>query len=247
MPVINLPSPCERGTVILVSGERGAGKTAALLRVREAALDAGLTAGGFLSVARFAGGEKVGIDVMDAATGSLHSLAELGEGGVLRTGRYRFHPAARLAAIRLDARLTTRDAFARPGKSEPNRLPLEDFGKTLIPKECGSTNPGKGSVAFWRPAAAWDGKQVVTAFDFGWRNRRNANDITYVIALNRVGPDQPNFASSMSSVVASTTRADQAVANPALAAGPDGQVLLVYEHDRGVDRQTIQALAVGKK
>ncbi len=156
-------------------------------------------------------------------------------------------PAARLAAIRLDARLTTRDAFARPGKSEPNRLPLEDFGKTLIPKECGSTNPGKGSVAFWRPAAAWDGKQVVTAFDFGWRDRRDANAITYVIAFNRVGPDQPAFASSASSIVASTARADQAVANPALAAGPDGQVLLVYEHDRGVDRQTIRAMAVGEK
>jgi len=107
MPVINLPSPCERGTVILVSGERGAGKTAALLRVREAALDAGLTAGGFLSVARFAGGEKVGIDVMDAATGALHPLAELGEGGVLRTGRYRFHPAGIAAGLR----------FARAGQS----------------------------------------------------------------------------------------------------------------------------------
>jgi len=107
MPVINLPSPCERGTVILVSGERGAGKTAALLRVREAALDAGLTAGGFLSVARFAGGEKVGIDVMDAATGSLHPLAELGEGGVLRTGRYRFHPAGIAAGL----------CFARAGQS----------------------------------------------------------------------------------------------------------------------------------
>jgi len=155
-------------------------------------------------------------------------------------------PAARLAAIRLDARLTTRDAFARPGKSEPNRLPLEDFAKTLIPKECGSLNPGKGSVAFWRPAAAWDGKQVVTAFDFGWRNRRDANAITYVIALNRVGPDQSAFTSPASTVVASTTRADQAVANPALAAGSDGQVLLVYEHDQGVDRQTIRALAVGR-
>ena len=34
MPVISLPSPYRRGSVILVSGERGAGKTAALLHVR---------------------------------------------------------------------------------------------------------------------------------------------------------------------------------------------------------------------
>ena len=100
MPVSNLPSLYERGMVILVSGERGAGKTAALLRVRGAALDAGLTTGGFLSVARFAEGEKVGIDVMDAATGALQPLAEVGEGGVLRTGRYRFRAAGIAAGLR---------------------------------------------------------------------------------------------------------------------------------------------------
>ncbi len=100
MPVSNLPSHCKRGTVILVSGERGAGKTAALLRVRGAALSAGLVTGGFLSVARFAEGEKVGIDVMDAATGALHPLAEVGEGGVLSTGHYRFHPAGIAAGLR---------------------------------------------------------------------------------------------------------------------------------------------------
>ena len=100
MASINLPSPYRRGTVILVSGERGAGKTAALLCVRKAALAAGLTAGGFLSVARFAEGEKVGIDVLDAATGALYPLAEVGEGGAIRTGRYRFHPAGIVAGLR---------------------------------------------------------------------------------------------------------------------------------------------------
>ncbi|MEB2286943.1 MAG: hypothetical protein OZ934_02415 [Anaerolineae bacterium] len=100
MPVSNLPSPRERGTTILISGERGAGKTTALLRVRAAALGAGLSAGGFLSVARFAGDEKVGIDVLDAATGALHPLAEVGEGGALRTGVYRFHPAGIAAGLR---------------------------------------------------------------------------------------------------------------------------------------------------
>jgi hypothetical protein len=91
---------------MLVSGERGAGKTAALLRARQAALAAGLRTGGFLSVARFAAGEKVGIDVMDAASGALHPLAEVGEGGALRTGRYRFHPAGIAAGLR----------FARAGQ-----------------------------------------------------------------------------------------------------------------------------------
>jgi hypothetical protein len=43
-------------------------------------------------------------------------------------------------------------------------------------------------------------------------------------------------------VWASTARADQAVANPALAAAPEGKALLVYEHDQAIDRQLIEAL-----
>lgn len=91
--------------VILVSGWRRVGKTTLLLRLREAAIGAGRSAGGFLSVARFEGGEKTGIDLMDASSGAVIPLARYTvnppeDPGVIRIGPYVFDPAAMDAALR---------------------------------------------------------------------------------------------------------------------------------------------------
>ena len=123
----------------------------------------------------------------------------------------------------------------------PNRLPVEELSKTLMPENTGTLNPGKGAVAFWRPTAAFDGRHVVVATDFGWRARNRPNDITYVIAANRLAPHGKAFLEPKSLVLASTQRADQSVANPALIAGPGGETLLLYEHDTAIDRQVIEA------
>jgi nucleoside-triphosphatase THEP1 len=100
--MFTLPAPDETGVVILISGGRRAGKTTVLLKVREAAVR--LRMGGFLSVARFEDGEKTGIDLMDAATGEVMPLAvaESSPQGTegIRTGHYRFHPAALAAGLR---------------------------------------------------------------------------------------------------------------------------------------------------
>ncbi|HML22781.1 MAG TPA: nucleoside-triphosphatase [Aggregatilinea sp.] len=101
---IMLPS-APRG-VLLISGWRRAGKTTLLLRLREAALGAGLTVGGFLSPERSHNGEKVGIDLLDVATGERVSLATVGGEGAVRTGHYTFDPAALDAGLR----------FARAGQ-----------------------------------------------------------------------------------------------------------------------------------
>lgn len=101
MVSLDLPGPDRRGIVVLVSGWRRVGKTTALLAARAAALDARLSVGGFLSVARIdAHGEKTGIDLMDAATGAVVPLATLGGDGPVRTGRYAFDPAALEAGLR---------------------------------------------------------------------------------------------------------------------------------------------------
>lgn len=85
------PSFQKSPLVILVTGWRQAGKTTLLLKLREAALGAGLSVGGFLSVARFGdGGEKIGIDVMDVKSGEQVPLAMSQDGGAVRTGKYRF-------------------------------------------------------------------------------------------------------------------------------------------------------------
>ena len=148
--------------------------------------------------------------------------------------------APRLAAVRLDAKLQTRDAFAKPHSKEPDRLPVVNLQKSLMPENTSTLNPGKGSLAFWRPAAAFDGRQVVAATDFGWRDRRDADAITYVIAVSRVAREGARFVDPPCRVAASTRRADQAVANPALVAGPGGEVLLLYERDQALDRQAVE-------
>lgn len=148
--------------------------------------------------------------------------------------------APRLAAVRLNRELETSDAFAKPHSKDPDRLPVEDLSKTLMPENTTTLNPGKGAVAFWQPAAALDGRHVVIATDFGWRDRRDPNAISYVVAVNRLDAGAAKFAQPACRVVASSRRADQAVANPALAAGPNREVLLAYEHDEAMDRQVIE-------
>jgi len=149
--------------------------------------------------------------------------------------------APRLAAVRLDADLQTADAFAKPHSQQPDRLPVVPLDKRLMPEGTGTLNPGKGAVAFWRPAAAFNGREVVVATDFGWRERRDANAIARVIAVNRLAPGAPRFTQPACTIAASTDRADQSVANPALIAGPAGETLLLYEQDESVDRQVIES------
>jgi nucleoside-triphosphatase THEP1 len=96
---INLPAPDQHGAIILVTGDRRSGKTTLLLRLRLAAQAHGLSTGGILSVARFAGAEKVGIDIMDAATGTVRPLAVVGTGGPIHTGHYRFEPSGIAAGL----------------------------------------------------------------------------------------------------------------------------------------------------
>ena len=150
--------------------------------------------------------------------------------------------SARLAVIRLDRQLQTTDSFAKPHSKEKDNLPVEYLEKTLLPAGCRGLNPGKGALSFWRPAIAWTGDGLLVATDFGWRGRNDPKTISYVIAVNKAALVGGDFLWPRSAVWASTARADQAVANPALAAGPEGKALLVYEHDQAIDRQLIEAL-----
>lgn len=146
--------------------------------------------------------------------------------------------APRLAAVRLDADLRTEDRFAVPETMDPDSLPLEDLGKSFVPMGGQTLNPGKGAVAFWRPAAAWDGRQVVAAFDFGWR-QGGAVPARYVIALNRLALEAAQFSHRRADVLAQTQAADQVVANPAAASAGTGETLIVWERDEAADRQVI--------
>ncbi|MBN1680002.1 MAG: hypothetical protein JW966_06895 [Anaerolineae bacterium] len=86
--------PRKRGAIILVSGDRRIGKTTMLLAVRKAAIQAGYSVGGVLSVARFEHDSKTGIDLMDAASGTVVPLATVGGGSAIRTPHYSFDAGA---------------------------------------------------------------------------------------------------------------------------------------------------------
>jgi nucleoside-triphosphatase THEP1 len=152
--MIAFPPPDRTGVVILISGERRVGKTTLLLRVRAAAVR--LRLGGFLSVARFEGDEKTGIDLMDAATGEIVLLAvvesdgtqmnagERGLGKDVRTGHYRFNPAALAAGLRYAAKGQGADVFfvdelgpleLLRGEGWADVIPMiraRDFGAALV-------------------------------------------------------------------------------------------------------------------
>jgi nucleoside-triphosphatase THEP1 len=77
--------------VVLVTGERGVGKTHLCQQVVEQAGEIGYRCAGVLSRAVFDGEEKVAITLADVATGAERTLAVADETpGELRWGRYRF-------------------------------------------------------------------------------------------------------------------------------------------------------------
>jgi nucleoside-triphosphatase THEP1 len=79
------------GRLVLLTGDRGAGKTTACLRLTVLARAAGLDCAGIVSPALFDGAAKVGIDVQDVRTNERRRLADLDPTPAgLRLGPFRF-------------------------------------------------------------------------------------------------------------------------------------------------------------
>jgi nucleoside-triphosphatase len=77
--------------LVLLTGERGIGKTCVCQQVVRLAEERGLVCAGLLSPSVFDGGEKVSIDLKDVATGEKRLLAVADEKpGDTRWGKYRF-------------------------------------------------------------------------------------------------------------------------------------------------------------
>ncbi len=79
--------------LIIVTGERGAGKTTCCARLIELARSAGKSIGGVLSPAVVVEGEKMGIDVIDLRTSERRRLADRfnAQNRGLNTQRWSFH------------------------------------------------------------------------------------------------------------------------------------------------------------
>jgi nucleoside-triphosphatase THEP1 len=82
------------GEVVLLTGERGVGKTHLCQRVVQEVRERGHSCAGVLSPPVLVGGDKVGISLVDAATGAKRALATADRSpGKVRWGKYRFVPS----------------------------------------------------------------------------------------------------------------------------------------------------------
>ncbi len=147
-------------------------------------------------------------------------------------------PTPRLAALRLKKSGEPIDAIARRpgGRGAPRQAMLLDVHAALA-SGGGLYHQGKGHFAFWQTATAWNGRHVVVAMDYGWRTPRKVNELNHAIVCARFDWREGRFVDEAPLLLASGSSAKgTSVRNPALAAGPDGRTLLVYEDDGGVDR-----------
>ncbi len=80
------------GRLIILAAPRGSGKTTACLRFAQLADEQGIALGGVLAPARWdEDGAKMGIDILDLATGQRRHLADVVPDSAQRTvGQYRF-------------------------------------------------------------------------------------------------------------------------------------------------------------
>ncbi|MBA4387496.1 MAG: hypothetical protein C0404_05905 [Verrucomicrobia bacterium] len=149
-----------------------------------------------------------------------------------------------LSCARLDAGLKPLDSFEirQGGKQEEYNAPTE-------PLKDPAYAAGKGQTCPFQPAAAWNGRHVVLAMEFGWRGQKDDTGTRTAILINRCDPEGPAKLVDAASVRVDTSEDKKglAVGNPALAAGPDGECLLVYEKDAGLEDCKIVARVIREK
>ncbi len=145
-----------------------------------------------------------------------------------------------MTCIRLDKELGSSDTFE---SRNPPTAPCEVLK--------GSYAHGKGQTAFFQPAVVWNGRHVVVAMDFGWREKDESgkSGVRSAILLNHCDPaGAPKFLHPESARVdTSEERKGVFVANCALAAGVDGECLLLYEKDAGLDNHRVLARIIREK
>jgi hypothetical protein len=149
-----------------------------------------------------------------------------------------------LSCARLDAALKPIDSFElkQAEKQDDYKAPTEQLKDPAYAA-------GKGQTCPFQPAAAWNGKHVVLAMEYGWRGQKDDTGTRTAIILNRCDPEgSPKLVDAASARVdVSEDRKGLAVGNPSLAAGPDGECLLVYEKDAGVEDCKVVARVLREK
>lgn len=195
MTGLKLPAPETGGIVILVSGWRQVGKTTLLQAVRAAALERGLSVGGFLSVARYVAGKKDGIDLLDAATGAVLPLATYQDqthaaSEIIVTGHYVFNPDALETGLRYAEAGQTADIYLvdelgplelKRGEGWAAVIPLvraRRFGVAFVTVRPELVNAAREQIALEPDSPVLDvdadNRDALTAQVVGWVQQRRA-------------------------------------------------------------------------
>jgi len=152
-------------------------------------------------------------------------------------------PVPGLVGMRLDGSLKLRDAF--PNRTDSSKEPepafFLDLQKTLA-NGGGEYQQGKGHFTFWQAAAAWNGSHAVVAMDYGWRTKAKPAELNFAVVAARLDVKTGGFLDETPLLVATGDPATgNSVTKPCLTAGPNGEVLILYEKDLGADRQFVEA------
>jgi hypothetical protein len=153
-------------------------------------------------------------------------------------------PTPRLAAIRLDRSLKQHDAW--PYRADAPKVAEPAFFLDLQKAVAGGGEnqdyqQGKGHFAFWQARAAWNGSHAVVVMDFGWRTKGKPAELNFAVTAARFDVKAGRFLDEPPLVVATGNPATgTSVTKPCLAAGPNGEVLVVYERDTDAERLLVE-------
>jgi hypothetical protein len=114
-------------------------------------------------------------------------------------------------------------------------------GVDLVKAVGGGYNVGKGSTASFPSSAACTGPVAVVAMQYAWRKSRRDRTPTFAILAVRLSLAGGLKVLDAAPAVLASAASPACVNYPALAAGPKGECLLVYEHDFDVARCVITA------
>ena len=108
----------------------------------------------------------------------------------------------------------------------------------------GGYNVGKGSTASFPSCAASNGRSTLVAMQYAWRDKGREKRPNFAILAVRVATEGEFSVLDAKPAVIASAASPSSVNHPALAAGPGGEWLLVYQEDSAVDRCVIVARTI---
>ena len=156
-------------------------------------------------------------------------------------------PQPRLGAALLGAMVTPSSRGDAQTMAMPSGMTTPLATVDLVAAVGGGYNVGKGSTASFPSCAAFGAPHAIVAMQYAWRPSRRDPTPTFAILAVRLSVEGGLKVLDAKPQVLASAASPACVNHPALAAGPAGECLLVYEHDTDVKKCVITARIVRTK